>query len=594
MLSSRILWKLYAGYAIVILISTVIVGGLISRRIEAETLDEIQRSLSARAFLLRDAAARSFLSAGDASLQARIRTIGRQIGTRLTVIRSDGLVLADSDKNPDRMDNHANRPEIMQARSHGRGTATRLSHTLGTRMMYLALPVRADSSIIGYVRTSLPLSVIDRKLAHGRAIVLVGAASSAVIALLVGFFLARGFTRPLTTMTRVAQMMARGEYDHRLPTTTRDEIGELASALNQMAESCSLRMQRITSDHDKLLAILAAMVEGVIAVDRDERVVHLNRAAIRILGPTQGKGVGDHIWELIRLPEIADAITTSLREAGETRRELRIPTSGGDRVIEMHASPLRDGGGEPTGAVIVLHDVSELKRLGTTRRDFVANVSHELKTPIAAIRGLVETVIDDASMSPQQRRRFLGKIQSQSLRLSTIVTDLLTLSRLETAGDGLVRSLLDLRAIVDRSVKDLLPSGEAKGITIASETPDEPVTVLGDKEALCQTVNNLLDNAVKYTPAGGSVRVRLRVDGTNAFIEVQDTGIGIEPRHQHRIFERFYRADKARSRELGGTGLGLSIVRHIALAHGGLVSMESTPGEGSTFRVSLPLAPPSA
>jgi two-component system phosphate regulon sensor histidine kinase PhoR len=259
-------------------------------------------------------------------------------------------------------------------------------------------------------------------------------------------------------------------------------------------------------------------------------------------------------------------------------------------VVEMHASPLRDGDGHLVGAVVVLHDITELGRLEAVRRDFIGNVSHELKTPITAIRGLVETMIDDREMDQEIRDRFLGRISEQPQRLSTLVTDLLALSRLESEGAPLERSLVDLRDVVATAARGLLSSAEELGVVVEVESPDSPLYIRGDEEILRQVASNLLDNALKYTPAGGRVWLRLHEDRALAVLEVEDTGIGIEPEHQARLFERFYRVDKARSRELGGTGLGLSIVKHVALVHGGDVSVESAPGRGSTFRVTIPLS----
>jgi two-component system phosphate regulon sensor histidine kinase PhoR len=284
-----------------------------------------------------------------------------------------------------------------------------------------------------------------------------------------------------------------------------------------------------------------------------------------------------------------------MRANGPVNGELRL--RGGDGpAIEMHAGPLTGGRGEVVGAVLVLNDVSELRRLEAIRRDFVANVSHELKTPLTAIRGLVETILDDPEMPVDVRQRFLERIEEQTQRLSTLVTDLLTLSRLESESSRREREVVDFRGVVDSSVRRLRGVAEGKGIHLETAFDGDALWVLGDEEQLRQMVDNLVDNAVKYTPEGGRVAVRLRAateEGTGqteCLLEVDDTGIGIEPRHQERIFERFYRVDKARSRELGGTGLGLSIVKHIAKDTGGSVSLESRPGLGSTFRVRLPLA----
>lgn len=598
MLRSRFLWKLYAGYFALILLYTAIVGGLVTRRIERDAVEEIRHSLEVRAVLLQATASRHFDKPVDPAFQRRVSALGEDSATRLTVIRADGLVIADSAENPSEMDNHANRPEILAAGLHATGTATRFSNTLNTRMMYLALPVHTDGRLIGYVRTSLPLSAIDKRLSHFRNVVGLGVTLAAIVSLLIGVLLARHFVRPLVSMTAVADSMAQGDYRERLPATRKDEIGTLARAFNRMADISSERMDTIDTDRNKLSAILAGMVEGVVAVDPDERVVHMNDAAGNLLGALPHESRDKPISEVTRIGELCEVLAATLREKRGAQRNLQLVTPSGDRVIEMHTSVLYDGQGELAGAVVVLHDVSRLHRLETVRRDFVANASHELKTPITAIRGIVETLIDDDKMPPAKLKRFLGKIRNQSLRLSALVGDLLSLSRLESQGEEAQRAPLDLRLdlrdVVLDSTRALMPTGQERGITLETRLPQAPIEVAGDDEALCQAVTNLLDNALKYTPRGGRVWVRLRTEGADAVIEVEDTGIGIEPRDRERIFERFYRVDKARSRELGGTGLGLAIVKHVARTHGGEVSVESVSGSGSTFRISLPVASPAS
>jgi two-component system phosphate regulon sensor histidine kinase PhoR len=258
-------------------------------------------------------------------------------------------------------------------------------------------------------------------------------------------------------------------------------------------------------------------------------------------------------------------------------------------MVALRGAPLRDGTGAPAGAVVVLHDVTQLHRLEAVRRDFVANVSHELKTPITALRGMLETILDDPEMPEPTRRKFLGRMEGQALRLSAIVSDLLTLSRLEAADTVVAPEPLDLRDVMLASLHAVAATADGRRIAVASELPETPVTIAGDAVALEQAVTNLLDNAVKYTPEGGQVRTSLRVADGHAVIEVADTGPGIPREHQDRVFERFYRVDKARSRELGGTGLGLSIVKHACRQHGGDVALASVPGHGSTFRIRLPL-----
>ena len=587
MLRSRILWKLFSGYVVLIFLSTILVGVLVSRQVEEETRVEIEQSLDVRATLLRAVALESFSS--GTKIQKRIRTLGLNTNTRFTIIKPDGLVLADSEEDPATMDNHANRPEILAARSHGHGITTRFSNTVDKKMMYYALPIRKENLLLGYVRASLPLSVIEDRLSHVRNIILFSMAMSILVALILGFIVARGFAKPLTAMTAIAESMSGGNYNQRVSIERKDEIGSLAKALNKMAWSSHERLETIALDNNKLLAILSGMVEGVVAVDKSEIIIHLNEAAARILGISPKEDVNRRIWEATHSQELCQVFSVALNEETEIRRKLKIVTNSTDQIVEVHASPFRDAGGELVGAVAILYDVSELERLETIRRDFVANVSHELKTPITAIRGLVETLIDDEEISPDNHYKFLTKTMNQTLRLSTIVSDLLALSRLESVGLDLIRVSLDLREVVTASMQVLLPVSESKNILIESQIPEEPVEVLGDREALFQSVNNLLDNAIKYNSEKGVVTLHLHIEGKDAVINVQDTGIGIEPLEQHRIFERFYRVDKARSRQLGGTGLGLSIVKHTALAHGGQLSVESIPGTGSTFQISIPL-----
>ena len=591
MIRSRFSWKLTAGLLLPILISAAIVGGLSIRSMEEDSREEVRRSLAAQATLLRNVAAARLGQPQESVLKREVRSLGEEIGTRLTVIDAEGLVLADSQEDPSSMDNLASRPEIMAVRSHGSGIATRYSHELGASVMHLALPIEADGRLLGYARASRSLSEINRRLTRLGTVVAVGAALAILAATVLVMVLARNFVKPVKAMTAVAEGMARGDYNRRLPATGTDELGDLARALNQTAKSSQNRMETIITDRNKLLSLLKGMVEGVVAVDRDERVLQMNSAAGKILGASPETSVSKPIWEVTRISQVCDILSRTLRSGRDVKDELRLATRSQDQVVEMLASPLLDGEGELVGAVVVLHDVSDLHRLQTVRRDFVANASHELKTPIAAIRALVETVIDDQSMRSSDQAHFLARIRNQSMRLSSLVADLLTLSRLESSPGGPELRPIDLRESFKGAVQALLPTGEDRGIAVHTEVPENPVQVLGDPEALGQLTTNLLDNAIKYTGRGGHVWVRLKTGNGQAVIEVQDTGMGIAPQDQSRVFERFYRVDKARSRELGGTGLGLSIVKHIAAIHQGRVFVESTPGIGSTFRASLPIAP---
>lgn len=589
MLRSRILWKLFSGYVVLILLSISIVGILISKQVEEETLSEIERSLYLRATFLQNIALELLSNSSNIKIQDRIKNLGKKIDTRFTVININGRVLADSQKDPKAMDNHGNRPEILAAHSHGQGITTRFSDTVKNNMMYYALAVMKDDKLIGYVRTSLPLSVIDERLSRIHTLVLFAMSVSILVALLLGFFVARGFAKPLTAMTTIAENMSEGNYDQRISIDRKDEIGSLAKALNKMAKNSSERLETIILEKNKLVAILAGMVEGVVAVDKNENIIHLNEAAKRILGISNNVDMDRKIWETTHLQEFCQIFSLALNEETEIRKKYKTVKKSKDQIVDVHASPFRDGSGELVGVVAVLYDVSELERLETIRKDFVANVSHELKTPITAARGLLETVIDDNEMSIENHRIFITKAMNQILRLSNIVTDLLSLSRLETVKMDLIRECIDLRDVVNDSIQALHPVSEEKRISIEYEEFDMSLEVLGDREALFQSVNNLIDNAIKYNSKHGKVWLRLYNEGKNAVLEVRDSGIGIEALEKHRIFERFYRIDKARSTQVGGTGLGLSIVKHTVLAHGGQLSVESFLGTGSTFKIFIPL-----
>ena len=604
MLRSRFLWKLYAGYALVILLSSGFVGGLVAKRVESKTLDETDTRLGAVAAVARDLVWEQFKADGDwqledtelfkegssiLTLQERLHRVGAEIQIRLTVVRRDGVVLADSEKDPGRMENHADRPEIIEAYESGSGRSTRFSKTLGRVLRYYAVPLTlnaADADQVAVVRASLPLTALEDHLEDLRRAVFLGALASTMAALFVGFLYARRVTRPILSMAQASQEIAAGDYEQRVDSPGRDELGTLARAFNTMSRELRGSIASMEADRTKLSAILSSMVEGVVAVDRDERVVHINAVAAQLLTVTSENVLSRPIWEIARLHEASELLGEVLSEAKNAQRELRMPGSP-ERVVELRASPLMSEG-RLSGAVLILEDVTQLRHLETMRQDFVGNVSHELKTPVTVIRGMIETMIDDAEMEPAMRERFLSRALLQAERMGDLVTDLLSLSHIESAPSLADMRPLDLRDSISRSVRTLQPLADGHSVTIVEKVPSEPVYALGEEEFLVQAVTNLLNNAIKYSPDNQFVEVRLSAHDNQALIEVEDQGAGIEAVHQERLFERFYRVDRARSRELGGTGLGLAIVKHIALSMGGEVSVDSTPGQGSTFKICLP------
>ena len=584
---ARFLWKLYLGYVALILLTTTIVGILVTKQIEEDSQEETLRTLGSQAILLRELARRPDLVADSSALQKIVVAMGHRNDTRYTVIAADGIVLADSAKDPAVMDNHLHRPEVQQALREGSGSSRRFSDTVKKEMTYYALVMGPLDKPVGFARTSFFRTRTDQRLADLRALVALGAVSAAIVGLVLGWFFARKITGPLRSITSSAASIASGHYDQTVEVQSSDEIGQLAIAFNDMATHLRERIDTIEHERQEVLAILSGMVEGVIAVDNNRRVVHMNRAAGVILDVAPHRTLGMALSDVCRVQDVNGVVRQVMESAKEVSSEIRI---SGTRAmnLDVRAAPLKNGGGRPRGAVVVLHDITELRRLESVRRDFVGNVSHELKTPLTAIRGLVETMLDDDQMDTEFRKRFLEKTRAQTDRLSALVKDLLVLSRVESGGDSSEHEPVDLVELVGGVASLMRVGAEAKGIALEVRSNGARPSIIGDGEALEQMVTNLVSNAVTYTPAGGRIWLSLGGDEAETRLEVRDTGIGIEPQHLDRIFERFYRVDKARSRELGGTGLGLSIVKHIAIAHGGRVTVDSTPGEGTSFTVTLP------
>lgn len=620
MIKSPILWRLYAGYVVIIFISTTIVGLLVGQQVASNGMDEIHKSLVVQSDMLAELS-REELSRAELSreglaldvppmerrtLQKTIRLLGDKSDSRLTVIRADGTVIADSQESPENMDNHSARPEIIGAMASGQSASIRFSQTLSQEMSYLARRVDQDERLLGIVRVSIPLNDIERKATQLRWLVLLGAATSALAALVLGFYFAKRFTDPLRSMTEIAEAISQGDYERRLSVINKDEIGALAEAFNRMARSSAERVLEITDERNRLAKILSSMVEGVIGIDGDRRVIHANHAARKLLAggglgidvrvsshsAPQAESAGEDnelVWEDIRIPEVIQAVEQAFETGRMVKVQIRRAASGHDFIVDAHISPLLGEIGQVTGVLIVLNDISEIASLERVRRDFVANASHELKTPITAIRGLTETMLDDPEMDDETKHRFVERISAQSMRLSVLVTDLLTISRLESDQNERSENTFDLLELVKRSISAARPACLEKQLTLEFESDKSPCPFSGDFQSLTQLVDNLMDNAVKYTPPGGAVTVRFFQVGDTIRLEVEDTGIGIDDHAQRRVFERFYRVDKARSRDLGGTGLGLSIVKNIAEQHKGTVRLESESGKGSRFIVNFPL-----
>ncbi|MFZ5829997.1 MAG: two-component system histidine kinase PnpS, partial [Planctomycetota bacterium] len=490
-----------------------------------------------------------------------------------------------------RMDNHASRAEVIDALRDGTGTSTRYSFTLHEPLVYVAVRLDAAGAPIGVLRAAQPEVTVaaPRKIA-GRWIVISGV-SFAMLAVLMAGVAQRRRRAHLAQLTEAVERFAHGELGYKLPLLESGETEALALALNRMAQSLDERIRRLVRQRNEGNAVLASMVEGVFAVDTQERLLNMNQACARLLGVDWEKSRGRSLPEVVRNPGLQHLVAGVLCGQEPVSEEITLHQHE-DRFLQAHGTVLRDAVGREIGVLVVLHDVTRLRKLENVRRDFVANVSHELRTPITSIKGFVETLLDGALQNEEDARRFLQIVAAQTDRLGAIIEDLLTLSRIEqeTEKAEIVLEPGYLRPVMESAVGVCLIKAAEKDVHMEVLCPDDLQTAI-NPPLLEQALVNLIDNAIKYSPASGTIALEAERLESEVLIRVRDQGCGIPREHLPRIFERFYRVDKARSRKLGGTGLGLAIVKHIAQSHRGRATVESTLGHGSTFTLHLPTAP---
>lgn len=601
----KLVWQIFPANILTILIAIVAVSWYGTSSLRDFYLQDTEADLEARANLIKSRVV-DYLSANQIKdLRNFCVRAGRESGTRITVIAEDGKVLADSNEHPEAMDNHRHRPEIDKAFSGKVGVSRRYSKTLDENRIYVAIPIKnsmhryenASSEAIDLVlRTSVSVSSLEATLDSIKVSVGIGSVAIMLLAGVITLLISRNISKPLEQMTKSAEQFSRGDFSERmLPRAKRSaslEVITLAASMDRMAALLDEKIQAIVTHRNQLETVFSSMVEAVIAIDTEERVISLNDAAAELFDVDRKAAPGRIIQQIVRNVNLQQQINHTLNSKECLEDEIVFHDLDGDRFLQTNVVTLSNGVGENVGVLVVMNDVTKLRRLENVRRDFVANVSHELRTPITSIHGYVETLLDGALDIREDAEKFLQIVLRQSERLTSIIDDLLALSRIEEESkeDQILLKDKPLRPVIEAAIQTCQLKADEVGVALASDCPEALIVKMNDT-LLEQALVNLLINGITYSKKGDTVTVQGALveddQGRSVRITVRDTGCGIAKKHLPRLFERFYRSDKARSRTLGGTGLGLAIVKHIAQTHNGKIEVKSVEGKGSEFTLKV-------
>ena len=570
------------------LISTVLVLLLLSlflgNRARDIYITRLEDELHTQAILLGDDAGRGLETAHpDADVRKIVADLSALMSSRLTIVGPDGWVIADSEADPATMENHGNRPEVIQARAVGLGESERRSATIDEDFLYVAVPIEQSPGAVA--RVAVSIHDVDVVIARIQRYIMAAAAAAILLAVAASWFISGRIARPLDKLRHQALAVAGGDFTSRVEPDGTQEIGDLGRAFNAMTAELQAQVATIERTGTRLEAVMAGLADGVILTDVQGKVIRLNRAAERMLETDEAAATGRPFVQVVRDHDLAG----QLREALEGQNQLPVTIEHGlDRMILQATAQIVTGSQERLG-LVVLRDVTRLRQLELVRREFVANVSHELRTPLTSIRALTETLeagaVDDREMTADFLARILGEVD----RLTALVEDLLDMARLEAGRAPLEIAMVDPGELVQRGADRLRPQVERARLRLAVKLGEHLVPVPADRTRIEQVLLNLIHNAIKFTPAGGAITIGVERDGDVIATTVSDTGVGIPESEQARLFERFYKSDKARHST--GTGLGLAIAKHIVQLHGGEISVESHPGSGARFRFTLPIDP---
>ena len=587
MKTRKLFTQIFSTYLALIIIIIVFFAGYEQKVLSDFYAGEIRRDLAARARLVCEHIRDSYQGPAG-KLDSLVHTLSQEGNVRITIIRKNGRVMADSHKDKTKMDNHADRPEIKIAFGDSVGHSTRYSYTLKKQLVYLAVPLKINYKILAAVRVAFPLSAYEASIDSLQKRVLIGGLFVLLLGALFSYFISRRISTPLEEIKQGTQRFAAGQFEPPLPEIGSSEITALAATLNQMAREINTRMQTISLQRSEQEAMFASMKEGVLAVNNNEQIIRVNKAALHFFNILEEQPEKRFIHEIIRHSEVLDFIRTALKESTHLEQDVTVMNEM-QHILRISSDPLQNSEGKTIGSLILINEITHLKKLDKMRQDFVANVSHELKTPITSIKGYMETLREGQVDDAETIGKFHTIVARQADRMNAIITDLLQLSQIEQqeGSEELVKTSEPLAGIIKAAVEDCQTLAEERKINIQLNL-DEHLSVYANSALLEQALINLINNALKYSKTGSDIQIRAGLEENEIRIHIQDQGCGIDPKYHARLFERFYRVDKARSRDMGGTGLGLAIVKHIAMVHQGNITVTSRVGQGSTFTLHIP------
>ncbi len=581
-MKNNLFYKVFGTYLVITLVAMVVVGVYATRQIKARLMERIEGDLTSYAQMIN-------LNSSESEIEHTIERLSTLSNARITLIDSKGVVLADSSGKPSGMDNHLNRPEIQEARVRGKGRSVRLSKTLGVDTLYLAFPKREGPEIRGYIRLARPLVEVRQSARNINILILQSFLIVGVLSLLIAFVFTSRLVSPIQEMEQFTKRLRGGEDPGSLMIGSSDETGRLARNINYMVAELKERIRLADEEKGKLESVFSSMEDGILVLDTEGRIETTNDTAQRIFNLSFEEIVGKTPIETFRNIHLQQALDHFKKTGMTLSREIVL----GEQdltVLDVTLSSVQGLAPGEEKTMIVLRDVTRLKRLERVRADFVANVTHEIKTPLTAILGFIETLREGAIDEKETAKGFLETIQKHAERLNRLVDDLLVISDAELGEMSFLFESVSLEGIVENVLPVIEPGASKKGIHIENDMPGDLPPIRGDRDRLHQIVLNVLDNAVKFTPEAGTISIQ-GIDGKDGTVSVKitDTGVGIPKVEIPRLGERFYRVDKTRSRELGGTGLGLSIVKHLMTAHGGRMEIESQLGKGTTVSLIFPV-----